>query len=34
MNAQGKYELDKASDELGNRLDIEVRPCFPEHADA
>jgi antitoxin HigA-1 len=34
MNAQSKYELDKASDELGDRLEIEVRPCCLERADA
>jgi antitoxin HigA-1 len=30
MNAQSKYELNKASDELGGRLEIEVRPCCPQ----
>jgi addiction module HigA family antidote len=34
MNAQSKYELDKASDELGDRLELEVRPCCPERAGA
>jgi antitoxin HigA-1 len=34
MNAQSKYELDKAGDELGDRLEIEVRPCCPQYIDA
>ena len=34
MNAQSKYELDKATDELGDRLEIEVRPCCPQYTDA
>jgi antitoxin HigA-1 len=34
MNAQSKYELDKATDELGNRLDVEVRPCCPDYTSA
>ncbi len=32
MNAQSKYELDRAHDQLGNRLEREVRPLTP-HAD-
>jgi addiction module HigA family antidote len=32
MNAQSKYELDKAHDQLGNRLEREVRPCCPDYA--
>ncbi len=33
MNLQSKYELDKASDELGDRLASEVRPCCPQYVE-
>ena len=34
MNAQSKYELDKTQDELGDRLEIEIRPCCPQPTEA
>ena len=34
MNAQSKYELDKTGDELGDRLEIEVRPCCPQYTES